>query len=268
MKILSWNTADRSNKVEEQFDAITFHEPDVICLQEVQASGEEKWQQILSTNYDYVISSYAHVAERSKTGPRKYHLIIASKKEIQLDRSASNHVPWEERLLVVKHIENKLRIATTHIPPGGSNGWIKIDFFEGLYDLLSEKDVVLLGDFNSPRKEFPDGTLMTWGQRQNIKGEIKIRAKIKGLDGQRWHDGEYNLLRGITKINCQDYFRYLHGYDNEAFSCVTQTNSDIKYRFDHAIGSNHIKPPKASYDVSLMLKNLSDHAPLILDLFN
>ena len=77
-------------------------------------------------------------------------------------------------------LENyNLRIATTHIPPGGNNGWIKIDFFEGLYDLLTENNIILMGDFNSPKKEFLDGTTMTWGQNQNSKGEIKIRHKRK-----------------------------------------------------------------------------------------
>jgi exonuclease III len=266
MKLLSWNTAGRTNKIEKQYEAINIHNPDIICLQEIQFSGEEKWQKVLSTDYDYVISSFNHIQERSKTGPRKYHLMIASKKHIKLDRNASKHVPWEERLLVVKLENYNLRIATAHIPPGGNNGWIKIDFFEGLYDLLTENNIILMGDFNSPKKEFLDGTTMTWGQNQNSKGEIKIRHKIKGKEGRRWHVGEYNLLRGIEKINYLDYFRYLHGYKVEAFSWLTNTNRDIKYRFDHAIGPNHILPSMAKYDVGLIHQRLSDHAPLIINL--
>ena len=44
MKLLSWNTAGRTNKIEKQYEAINIHNPDIICLQEIQFSGEEKWQ--------------------------------------------------------------------------------------------------------------------------------------------------------------------------------------------------------------------------------
>ena len=265
MKLLSWNTAGRSKIIENQYLAIQEIEPDLLCLQEIQANGNEKWIETLSKNYNYVISSFNHVEGRSKTGPRKYHLIIASKLPIVLKNISSEYIPWPERLLVVELENLGISIATTHIPPGSTNGWIKIDFFEGLYKLLSEDKLILTGDFNSPKKEFSDGRTMTWGQFLNSKGDIKVRKRREGRDGQRWHDAEYNLLRGISNIGYIDYFRHLNGFETAACSWISNINPDCAYRFDHAIGPENIGAVKAAYLMNLIDQKLSDHAAFLLE---
>lgn len=266
MKILTWNTAGRNKKIKEQFDLIKSQSPDVLCLQEIQASGDEVWHNLLKNEYKFVYSSKDFVKHRLKTGPRKYNLIIATSLPSKIDLATSSYVPWIERLLVVKLHEFQLRIATTHIPPGGNNGWVKIDFFEGLYDLLKSKNVILTGDFNSPRKEFKDGTLVTWGQRITSKGEIKLRKRIKGEDGLRWHQGEYNLLKGIGSIGYVDYFRRTHGYNNNEYSWITSTNRNIRYRFDHILGPENIRVDSIHYLNEAIDLKLSDHAPLQIQL--
>jgi len=262
LKILTWNTAGRTRRIPEQWEYVKTKDADILCLQEIQHGGDLIWRERLSTQYRYVVSSVSLVTDRSKTGPRKYHLIIASKQEIELDMHSSKLVPWFERLLVVNHIESNLKIATTHIPPGGNNGWVKIEFFEGLYKLLAVAPTILTGDFNSPRDEFEDGTLVTWGQRVNSKGEVKLRKKIHGENGKRWHEGEFNLLKGISRINYMDFYRNKNGYDS-AYSWLTGKDKNIKYRFDHIIGPKHLKVINATYDHSVLSAKLSDHASLI-----
>jgi exonuclease III len=266
MKIITWNTAGRTSRIGEQFKALIALSADIVCLQEIQYGGDAKWQTILSVEYSYIISSKDFVDFRSKTGPRKYHTIIAAKFPLEPKIELSEYVPWKERLLVVYLPIYNVRIATTHIPPGVSNGWKKIDFFEGLFRLVSENRLILTGDFNSPQKEFPDGQILTWGQRINSKGMPYNRKKILGEDGQRWHDGEYNLLQGIDSIGYCDYFKRMNGPAHMAYSWVTPSNRDIKYRFDHIIGPENIEVVSAEYCTRFIDDKLSDHAPLLIEL--
>jgi exonuclease III len=266
MKLITWNTAGRTSKIEAQFKALIALKADVVCLQEIQSAGDEIWHTVLSVDYPYIISSKDFVDFRSKTGPRKYHNIIASKFPIEPNIELSKYVPWIERLLVVYMPTYNMHIATTHIPPGVSNGWKKIDFFEGLFRLVSENRLILTGDFNSPQKEFMDGGILTWGQRINSKGMPYNRKKILGENGQRWHDGEYNLLRGIESIGYCDYFKKMNGPAHMAYSWLTPSNRDIKYRFDHIIGPDNIEVLSADYRTHFIDEKLSDHAPLIVEL--
>ena len=54
MKILTWNTAGRNKKIKEQFDLIKSQSPDVLCLHEIQASGDEVWHNLLKNEYKFV----------------------------------------------------------------------------------------------------------------------------------------------------------------------------------------------------------------------
>ena len=50
-----------------------------------------------------------------------------------------------------------MEIHTTHVPPGSSNGVIKVEHLEGLYKFLhkrTDKQKILTGDFNSPKSEY------------------------------------------------------------------------------------------------------------------
>ena len=52
-------------------------------------------------------------------------------------------VPWPERFLCV-NLETPwglLEMQTTHIPPGVTNGWIKIEMLEGLYRRLAHPSI-------------------------------------------------------------------------------------------------------------------------------
>ena len=78
-------------------------------------------------------------------------------------------VPWGERVLSVQlHApERDLRFLSTHIPPGASNGWIKIETIQGLVEnLLSNlgADQTLCGDFNTPQSVSAELDVVTFGQ--------------------------------------------------------------------------------------------------------
>jgi hypothetical protein len=69
------------------------------------------------------------------TGPRRNELLIASRFPICPWEPGRFNVSWPERMLSV-NIETPcgpLEMHTTHIPPGVTDGWIRIGMREGLY---------------------------------------------------------------------------------------------------------------------------------------
>ena len=90
---------------------------------------------------------------------------------------------------------HELELVNTHVPNGSSNGFRKVEHFEGLYRHLARtwspngRPRVLCGDFNSPREERADGTVITWGQRSD--GELVTDR------GQRWDAAERSVILGL-----------------------------------------------------------------------
>lgn len=60
-----------------------------------------------------------------------------------------------------------VELHATHVPPGSSNGWVKIEHLQDLHDGLARPSAVpriLRVDFNTPQAELPSGEIATWGQ--------------------------------------------------------------------------------------------------------
>jgi endonuclease/exonuclease/phosphatase family metal-dependent hydrolase len=58
----------------------------------------------------------------------------------------------------------------------------------------------------------------------------------------------------------------MNGPAHMAYSWLTPSNRDIKYRFDHIIGPDNIEVLSADYRTHFIDEKLSDHAPLIVEL--
>ncbi len=98
--------------------------------------------------------------------------------------SATIHLPHG-------HVE----ITTTHVPPGSSNGWIKIEHLEGLRAGLatgSSSNRLLCGDFNTPRRELPTGEVITFGQTET--------GRFTRVPGARWDAAERDVLQGLAEL--------------------------------------------------------------------
>ena len=107
---------------------------------------------------------------------------------------------------------------------------------------------ILLGDFNTPKLEHPDGRVETWG------GEPS--------QSNRWDIGERNVLTKLALHDLHDTFRSLHGYEQQAFSIVVR---GTPRRYDHVFASRVLKPVMAQYVHIHRAAKLSDHAPLVID---
>ena len=221
MRLISWNTNGRVARIEEQIEAVKKQRCDLVALQEITAKTAPIWVEALQgMGLTHTASSFQTTARRPKTtGRRKYGELIASRWPLRRMPGSAFHVPWPERVLSVSFDSphGNIQLHTTHIPPGVTNGWIKIEMLEGIYERLARHTTthrILCGDFNTPQEEMRTGRVITWDQ-----------------EGTRWDLGERNVLVGLARYDLIDVYRDLNGYRVQDFSWYAPHG--IGRRFDH-----------------------------------
>jgi exonuclease III len=268
VRLLSWNVASRAKRLHDQVEAIIETKPDIVALQEVIfRTAPDYHLAFLSSGYDFVVDSYQLAADLDVLkGPRRYGQLIASRFPLAPLDPTFFDVPWPERVLsAILHLPGRdVEIHNIHIPPGSSNGWIKIEMFEGIYYRLAcetNKPRIMCGDFNSPQAEHPDKTVVTWGQSITRDGSIKI---TKGLD--RWDRGERSVLEGLAENDLVDIFRSLNGYGLDEKSWFTMRKGiELSRRFDHVFASRSLGWSYCEYFHEMRKRGLSDHSPIVVD---
>ncbi len=262
MRLISWNTAHRTSRCADQVQALLTQSPDVVAVQEVLKNGVPGLcEEFKRTELSHVVDSFRLAENHAElTGHRQYGELIASRWPLRPLPAADFPVPWTERILsaIVATPWCDVELHTSHIPPGVSNGWKKIEMLEGIYKRLacpSERPRILCGDFNTPREELADGQVVTWAQA--IKhGQIVLRRKR----GQRWDEGERNVLTGLAKFDLPDVFRRIHGYGVPAFSWIAGNGKPR--RFDHVFASARLNATQCDYLQNPRERGLSDHCPI------
>lgn len=256
MKLLSWNTCAGGGAERRplQLAAIKARKPDLVALQELTKGSVAAYRDGLAdAGLVYAVDSFTLAPSlRSLVGPRRYGQMIASRWPLKAMSPDTFEIPWPERVLSA-HVNvpkfGRVDLHNTHVPPGSSNGWTKIRHLEGIYARLATRSRVpriLVGDFNTPKDEHPDGTVVTWG---TVAG------------GDRWDVGERQVLEGLAQHDLRDAFRALHGYRKRAFSIVMR---GTPRRYDHVLASRVLRPTKAEYLHDCRKAGMSDHAPLLV----
>jgi len=265
MRLITWNTAGRKRKAEYQVRALASREPDIVALQEVRLSTLKIFRKLLpEIGLKYFLDSFSHLQPHVRAiGPRQYAVVIATSWPIREIDFKRIHMPWPEKLLAVTvaHSQTRFQIFTTHIPPGSSNGWIKIETLESLYQAVIRKSrfpKILCGDFNTPQAETSDGISISWAYRRRDRDYV-----LKKRLGKRWDNGEINILRGLEKIDMPDVYRMLHGYRKRDYSWfVNRSRKPTGRRFDHCFASSQLQPISAKYIHNWRKERLSDHSAL------
>jgi exonuclease III len=142
MRLMTWNLAGRKKKLGDQLKALEDVDADVVALQEITETTLPHLKAgLTSAEYNSIISSIELYPDHPFKGPRKYGLLLASKWPLKT-KPVKNPIPWPERFLscICEHPQELFDLHTTHIPPGSSNGWIKIDMFEAIYQAVAEKN--------------------------------------------------------------------------------------------------------------------------------
>ena len=156
-----------------------------------------------------------------------------------------------------------------HIPPGSSNGWLKITALRDIYLALAHKSElprVLCGDFNTPQAELTDGQVVTWAQRLRSSGTWHIARRVRDGSGKEWDEAERAVLTGLGQFDLEDCFRALHDYGRQEHSWYFRgAGKRIGRRFDHVFASPGLRARSCEYLHGPRLGDLSDHSPIEVD---
>ena len=269
MRLLTWNLNGR-RRIEGQAAAIARRAPDIVALQELTANSIAAWRPALAeAGARDLIDSFSRAPSWQAVGPRRYGLLIASRFPLTYRLCAPN-VPWPERLLSVEAStpNGVISVHTTHIPPGSSNGWLKVEMLEAVSALVADPPRlpnILCGDFNAPQFETDDGRIVTWGQKM-ANGEARVRRRWRGGSGERWDTAERVLMTGGAGQPLIDAYRQLHGYGRQDFSWFAKLGGRrIGRRFDHVFCTRDLEIERCEYIHDVRQEGLSDHAALELD---
>jgi len=269
--LLSWNLAGRVRKAPSQIAFIAERAPHIVAFQEVTKNTLPILKDALGANgYDYTADSFSEADGALLVGPRRYGELIGSRFPISRLPANNFDLPWPERVLSVMLEAPGIAIElhTTHIPPGSSNGWVKIETLEGIFRRLAKTSAtarILCGDFNTPQKELSDGTVVTFGQTIRPNGEVFLGKRVGGREDPtgRWDAGERNILCGLKAFDMPDIFRALHGYSvREASWFMRRKGKIFARRFDHIFASRSLNALACRYLHQPREVGLSDHSAI------
>ena len=206
----------------------------------------------------------------------QYGEMLASRWPLSPFPPAAFPVPWPERVLsaLLESPWGTIEVHTTGMPPGVSNGWLKVEMLEGIYTRLAcptPRARILCGDLNTPQAESADGCITTWGQVITPHERVRIwtskRDAFGRVDtGDRWDAAERNVLTGLAQFDLPDVFRILHGYGVVEYSWYWQGKGRcIGRRFDHVFASRQLCAVRCEYLHALREMGLSDHSPIEVD---
>jgi len=272
LKCFTWNLGHRIKKIPSQMKAVVDRNPNIIAFQEITLESSKIIKKILSSSYKNIVDSFELISDQSLLkGPRRLGVLIATNYDLKLRSQNEFEIPWRERILAADIIipNETIEFYNTYIPPGSSNRWKKIETLEGLYKGLAkhtEKKRILCGDFNTPQDELLKHGVCTFAQKINKKGVPKLKKIFRGGSGNRWDQGERNVLEGLKEFNLVDAYRQLHPIPKKAYSFVIERKGRVvaKRRFDHFFLSKEFKIKSIEYLHQFRESGLSDHSPLEL----
>jgi exonuclease III len=268
-RIMSWNTAKRRVRLNEQIELIQKHQADIVALQELNHNTSKIFGEKLRSHYPHIVSSFEEETLNHNNPKRIFGQLIASKLPIKAYCPQEFLVPWNERIVAVKVTLGmaEFDLITTHIPPGCNNGTIKIEMIKGIVDRLilnNHRHQILCGDFNTPQLEHDKLGLVTWGQKLITRKDGSMGVRLSNLRSENWDMIERSLFEDLAKFGIRDSFRTLNPEDFKAYSWEMKRKGKIfRRRFDHFFASEQftVKSCYYSYDND----NLSDHSPMIVD---
>jgi exonuclease III len=246
VRLISWNVNRRTSVLAEQAAALAAREPDIVALQEITARSAEIWRAALTT------IGLAHVTCSWPPRPRRTVVLVATREpHVAVEPLA---VPWPETTLAA-HAAG-VTVHNAHVP-NAANGWVKPDTLAALRAGLETTDGarILCGDFNTPRREHPDGTVISFAR--------DTRERLREERGERWDRAELGVVPGLRELGFADAFRALHGYEHKEPSWVFRHGGG--WRLDHAFLSADLEPVAAAYRHDWRDGGLSDHSALEVD---
>jgi exonuclease III len=254
LRLITWNVAGRVKRQGEQAAVLVSRQADVICLQEVTARTAPLWRAALGE------AGYAQVATsldaEPDVGGRRRPLAVLTAARVPLEVLPAPVVPWAERVLACR--VDGVEVVNLHSPIAPSPALAKVRTHEAVAAYLEDGGPprVLCGDLNTPRRELPDGDVLTFAHTSS--------GKLRPERGERWDAAERALVHGLRRQGWVDAFRALHGYEHREASW-TFANDRGGWRLDHVLAEG-FEPVAAAYEHDWRRSGLSDHSALVVDL--
>jgi exodeoxyribonuclease-3 len=265
MRVVSWNVARRSSRLAEQAAALAGRDPDVVALQEVTKRTLPLWRAALETIGLGHVGASLDGADpaREPAARRTTGVLLASR--TPLGEAPALPVPWPETAIAAVSSSagtGAVEVHCVHVP-NAANGWVKVRTLEAIRHGLAragQAPRVLCGDLNTPRRELPDGKVISFARDS--------RGRLRPDRGSEWDEGELGVVPGLRELGYRDAFRALHGYAQREPSWTWRriAGHDGGWRLDHVFASEELRPASAAYHHSWREQGLSDHSALEVDL--
>jgi exonuclease III len=256
VRLVSWNVAGRKRRQAEQAERVAAAAPDVVALQEITRATLDAWRSALAAmGLDHALAGVDLAG--FPAGRRGLSVLLAARRPLEaLERPT---VPWPERVLTARMPAAPLDVCVVHSPVSQRPGLVKVHTHEAAWSYLNaaaERPWIVCGDFNTPRREHPDGRLWTFARSS--------RGVLRPERGARWDAAELALLRGLEPAGFRDAFRDLNGYGEREPTWVWPNGGG--YRLDHLVVSAAVRVDACYYRHDWRDEGLSDHSALVAEI--
>jgi exonuclease III len=261
MRVVSWNVARRSSRLAEQAAALAGREPDVVALQEVTSRTLPLWRAALETiGISHVRASLDRADPARKPAARRSTGVLLGSRT-PLGVAPALPVPWPETAIAALSSSagtGAVELHCVHVP-NAANGWVKVRTLEAIRHGLASAGRgprVLCGDLNTPRRELPDGVVISFARDS--------RGRLRPERGSEWDEAELGVVPGLRELGYSDAFRAVHGYAQREPSWTWRriAGHDGGWRLDHVFASEALRPASAAYHHAWREQGLSDHSAL------
>jgi exodeoxyribonuclease III len=254
VRLLTWNVAGRVRRQPQQAQAIAAVGADVVALQEVTARTLPLWRSALQ-EAGFTACATALEPPPAALGRRLLGVLTATREPL-MPLPVPPGVPWPERVLCARL--GDVEVINLHSPISPALDLAKVRTHEAIEAyLLGSPGTprILCGDLNTPRRELPDGDVLTFAHDS--------AGRLRPERGERWVRAERALVRGLRDHGWVDAFRALHGYA-ERHASWTFAGDRGGWRLDHAL-VHGLTPTASAYAHEWRRMGLSDHSALIVD---
>ncbi len=229
-------------------------EPDVVALQEVTAASDVRFAACLAeAGLSHYVSGAALAAEAGATSIAKRFSALASRYPFEVEPIPGLPRPELAICALVNAPGAAVRVLGVHIPTWSNGAEAKMQTQEGVRTHLAtcEGPTALCGDFNSPKEELGDGTIVAFMRPKDVRGT----AAELGL-----------LTACLADGPLVDAFRAVNGWTATDSSWFWKNRGRTGgFRLDHIFASTHLRPTACSYAHDLRLAGMSDHSPIVAE---
>jgi exonuclease III len=265
LRVITWNVARRHSRIVGQATVLGMRQPDVVALQEVTRRTVHLWRHAFEFIGLVHVRSSLDDADptRAPAARRTTGVMLASRAPLREVREPLP-VPWPETALgaAAETSRGPVELYCVHVP-NAANGLVKVKSLQAIRRGLAgaaPAPRVLCGDLNTPRRELPGGTVISFARDS--------RGRLRPDRGADWDAAELGVVPGLSELGYRDAYRTLHGYRAREPSWTWKriAGHGGGWRIDHIFASSHLRPIACIYHHAWRDQDLSDHSALEADL--